>query len=145
MNYQAYLRSDHWRELSAAKIEDVNFRCERCRRKTGLEVHHKHYKTLGRERLTDIEALCRSCHEKHHAAELARRAQPVELNRPRCLKEIAREMTVASIGDVEPLTTELDAAMASFNWTRVREIEAQIRRLRPPSGKRLVRLLKGSR
>jgi 5-methylcytosine-specific restriction endonuclease McrA len=32
-----------------------------------VEVHHLTYERLGEERLTDLVALCRSCHEREHA------------------------------------------------------------------------------
>jgi hypothetical protein len=132
MNYPKYLRSDHWRTLSAAKVEDVGFRCERCKRRTQLEVHHMTYERLGAERLSDLRVLCRSCHEKHHASELEFKAGSVtQLNRPLCPRELAREKVLEHHGRFEPLKAELDAARAVFNWTRVREIEAELKGLIP--------------
>jgi hypothetical protein len=31
-----------------------------------LDLHHKHYRTLGEEGLDDVELLCRACHDKQH-------------------------------------------------------------------------------
>lgn len=36
--------------------------CERCVHQTATQVHHVTYARLGRERLTDLLALCASCH-----------------------------------------------------------------------------------
>ena len=49
----------------------ANFRCERQkpgepRHEGPLEVHHRHYDTLGNERLDDVEVLCSSCHRNEH-------------------------------------------------------------------------------
>lgn len=38
-------------------------RCARCRDMKPLQLHHKHYRTLGNERLQDVEALCVDCHK----------------------------------------------------------------------------------
>jgi 5-methylcytosine-specific restriction endonuclease McrA len=66
MNYSNYLRSDHWRGLRDAKLLDANDRCERCKRKSNLQVHHKTYERFGCEKLSDLLVLCESCHEKEH-------------------------------------------------------------------------------
>jgi 5-methylcytosine-specific restriction endonuclease McrA len=42
-----------------------------------LELHHKHYHSLGREQLEDVELLCPKCHK---AAGEARAAK----SRPKC-------------------------------------------------------------
>lgn len=67
--YQNYLTSDHWRELREAKLLEKDFRCERCRNRSNLQVHHKNYSSVGRERLTDLEVLCDQCHQLHHDTE----------------------------------------------------------------------------
>jgi 5-methylcytosine-specific restriction endonuclease McrA len=67
MKYAVYLRSDHWRELRALKLEE-NPVCERCGAKQDLEVHHRIYrKTWYNTRLSDLQTLCHDCHTRHHA------------------------------------------------------------------------------
>jgi 5-methylcytosine-specific restriction endonuclease McrA len=49
----------------------ANFRCERQkpgepRHEGPLDVHHKHYDTLGHEGPDDVEVLCRTCHHNEH-------------------------------------------------------------------------------
>jgi 5-methylcytosine-specific restriction endonuclease McrA len=66
MNYSQYLNSFHWRDLRDAKLHSVNDRCEKCHRRSNLQVHHLTYERLGHERLTDLQVLCESCHEKAH-------------------------------------------------------------------------------
>lgn len=67
MNYQTYLRSEHWRLLSGAKRQ-MSSKCERCGSKHELEVHHKRY---GNDwfavKISDLETLCHHCHVCHHA------------------------------------------------------------------------------
>ena len=65
-----YLRSAHWRARRARAITRAGYRCERCRARGRLEVHHRTYRRLGRERDRDLQALCATCHDR---AERARR------------------------------------------------------------------------
>lgn len=73
--YENYLKSPHWQELRKAKIKEQNFQCERCGefgRRTpwqtiiGLQVHHLTYERLWQEELSDLEVVCRPCHEDEH-------------------------------------------------------------------------------
>lgn len=69
-DYYAYLESEQWRILRHRKFIQQGARCERCG-ELGRDVHHKHYRTLGRENLSDLELLCRPCHEQEHGLEAA--------------------------------------------------------------------------
>lgn len=92
--YVAYLASDEWAAVRRAALDRAGHRCEsvhvlhrvmreegdtawtedhatRCPNVAGLEVHHKHYRSLGAEAWGDLEALCPDCHE---AADRRRRA-----------------------------------------------------------------------
>lgn len=60
-----YLRSKHWQQTRRRKLESAGYACQRCRRKTFLDVHHLTY-NLWNERQSELKALCRSCHEKQH-------------------------------------------------------------------------------
>jgi 5-methylcytosine-specific restriction endonuclease McrA len=73
--YRAYIgppRSPAWEAKRRKKLEQQGYRCERCKRhKTQLrrglewlEVHHRTYVRLGRERLSDLQVLCNTCHER---------------------------------------------------------------------------------
>lgn len=65
-SYSGYLQSEHWRsvrrrywasDLGAAK------RCAGCQRgDVRLSLHHRSYKHLGDERLTDLIQVCDDCH-----------------------------------------------------------------------------------
>lgn len=64
--YRSYLKSDEWKSVRRRKLFDADFKCERCGRLTGLEVHHKTYDRLGAERMEDLAVLCRVCHRQEH-------------------------------------------------------------------------------
>jgi 5-methylcytosine-specific restriction endonuclease McrA len=67
-SYSDYLRSDHWadvkRRYRASKLNKG--RCHSCREKKPCDLHHRTYKRLGEERLTDLFLLCRDCHSELH-------------------------------------------------------------------------------
>lgn len=63
--YELYLRSQHWRQLRRRLIVSRGGACELCGRDflVVLEVHHRTYATLGRERDGDLLVVCPPCHE----------------------------------------------------------------------------------
>jgi hypothetical protein len=76
--YDEYLKSNVWqrtrlKRLLRANLDD-DFNVIQCDREEckmwfplGLvEVHHTTYKRVGRERMTDLEVLCGSCHGVRH-------------------------------------------------------------------------------
>lgn len=76
LQYQAYLESDHWQELSR-RIRQERGKCEGCgidnrdsikKYRQNLNVHHKTYARVGKERNSDVELLCWKCHLRHHGA-----------------------------------------------------------------------------
>lgn len=76
-SYQEYLSSAHWREIRkrywASKL-NPNKWCAGCRRKdVPLQLHHRTYKRIGNERLTDLVAVCGTCHLAIHAREKRQR------------------------------------------------------------------------
>lgn len=69
--HDRYLRGKHWQTTKSRAIEAVDYRCEWCGRyHRKLQVHHKHYRTLGHERLSDLLVLCPKCHMKAHGVTL---------------------------------------------------------------------------
>jgi len=67
--YDAYIHSPAWDRRRRAAIRAAGNRCENCGRgERVLQVHHKHYKTLGHERPQDLEVLCLDCHPIADAA-----------------------------------------------------------------------------
>lgn len=77
--YDAALKSPHWKKLKAVVMGRCKGCCERCgvNKDAGLivlELHHKHYQTLGMETPGDVEMLCQKCHPQadHERAEEGR-------------------------------------------------------------------------
>lgn len=65
--YVRYLRSCAWQHIRQQVMQRANYRCERCGCMTAyFEIHHMTYERLGRERLTDLLALCKECHKQIH-------------------------------------------------------------------------------
>ena len=63
-----YLRSTGWHELARAVRRSQRGRCAACGRRARLDVHHRHYATLGRETRGDVVGLCEPCHLRRHGA-----------------------------------------------------------------------------
>jgi hypothetical protein len=68
-DYQAYLKTDYWKEVSAAVKARDGFRCRVCNSPESLEVHHRCYRHKGaeKEHLNDLTTLCRKCHGLYHS------------------------------------------------------------------------------
>jgi len=49
-----------------AVLSRSNWRCADCGGQQKLELHHRHYETVGNESPGDLVALCRDCHEARH-------------------------------------------------------------------------------
>ncbi len=63
--HREYLKSATWKDIRQQVLERDNHTC-RCGQR-GYDVHHKHYRNWGNERLEDLITLCRTCHEQLHA------------------------------------------------------------------------------
>lgn len=61
--YKDYIQSEAWQKKSAKKLKMSGYKCERCGvQNCVLQVHHKDYHHLGRERFKDLKVLCVPCH-----------------------------------------------------------------------------------
>jgi 5-methylcytosine-specific restriction endonuclease McrA len=63
-SYREYLKSEHWQEVRKEKLKEAGYKCQKCGAKESLDIHHLTYARLGHERMSDLQALCRSCHRK---------------------------------------------------------------------------------
>lgn len=63
---EIYLKTDHWRNLRSDKIRAVKGKCEKCLKSVRLDVHHIQYRNLFDVTLSDLQALCRRCHNLEH-------------------------------------------------------------------------------
>lgn len=67
-SYADYLQSKWWRVRRKQAIANAGRRCQRCGIRGKLQVHHKNYERVGRERKQDLEVLCEGCHRGEHKA-----------------------------------------------------------------------------
>lgn len=67
-SYQKYLQSPHWADLRRRFFSSKLFigKCWCCGSNGPLQLHHRTYKRLGAERLTDLVTLCGDCHKVTH-------------------------------------------------------------------------------
>ena len=76
ITYSEYLSTAHWKELRERKLASkTSYRCYACGKRSGLELHHKTYKRIGKEWLNDVIWLCRDCHESTHTFEREHRGK----------------------------------------------------------------------
>lgn len=66
LSHADYLLSDHWQLVRVAALEWGERRCVRCGAIERLNVHHRSYERKGCELRTDLEVLCKPCHEFTH-------------------------------------------------------------------------------
>ena len=64
-NYKSYLGSPRWKAKRDNIMKTSGGKCRVCGA-PATEVHHVNYQRRGKERLTDLTALCRECHELYH-------------------------------------------------------------------------------
>ena len=62
--YKKYLESTNWKEKRRRVLERDGNLCICGER--AIHVHHKTYENLGQERLSDLVALCKNCHDGYH-------------------------------------------------------------------------------
>lgn len=63
--YGEYLKTNWWKSKRRQKLDSTKHLCERCGGKAN-QVHHKHYRTLWREKNADLESICGDCHVAEH-------------------------------------------------------------------------------
>ena len=72
--YAEYLDTEHWKTTRKRFWESKlhNGACYSCGSKEKLQVHHKTYRRIGKERLTDLCLLCDECHGRTHELDRTR-------------------------------------------------------------------------
>jgi 5-methylcytosine-specific restriction endonuclease McrA len=68
-DYREYLASDAWDQIRRKVWNRARNRCERCKERPVSDVHHLTYERIGHERMEDLIALCRPCHEAAHGSQ----------------------------------------------------------------------------
>jgi len=65
--YQKYLQSEHWKNVRERYFDSKLIKdCYICHSNQDLNLHHRTYKRLHAERLTDLVPLCSQCHKAVH-------------------------------------------------------------------------------
>lgn len=65
-SYAEYLLSPWWQKRRKRALKRAGYRCQQCRCRGMLHVHHLTYARLGQERNADLEVLCERCHAYRH-------------------------------------------------------------------------------
>ena len=65
-DYRKYIKSDEWQAVRARALRHYRRRCCECGSRDELQVHHRTYVRIGRERMEDLEVLCKWCHMARH-------------------------------------------------------------------------------
>lgn len=92
-NYKDYLKTDHWKNIKKRyRKSKLIQNCYICGSQNNLNLHHKSYKRIGKERLNDLIPLCRECHYFTHQA--LKKANSINLN----LWNIARRVKKSKKG-----------------------------------------------
>lgn len=68
-DYIAYLKSAHWRAKRKETLKYHGPKCDKCGTDENLQVHHKTYARLGREKMKDLQILCQTHHNELHEAD----------------------------------------------------------------------------
>lgn len=67
-SYQQYLQSPHWKRVRGRMYQSkCVYKCYCCSKLNMLQLHHKSYKSLGKENLNHLIWLCEKCHKRTHA------------------------------------------------------------------------------
>jgi hypothetical protein len=117
--YKEYLKSNHWREFRQRVLDFWSNQCALCPC-LAKEVHHRHYRSLGKEVLTDCIALCRVCHERHHQSLLELRLSTLPE-----YKALTSERHHFYWNRYEPFRIEHEKAIDDYRFYRKPFIHAQ--------------------
>lgn len=65
--YNRFMASEDWQDIRTVMLDIYNHQCAKCGATEDLHVHHLTYERFGGdERTTDLQVLCKPCHEKAH-------------------------------------------------------------------------------
>ena len=64
--YRKYLSSKVWKDKRKRIFKERGSKCNRCETSANLQLHHKTYKRIYKEKDSDLEILCGTCHQKEH-------------------------------------------------------------------------------
>lgn len=64
-----YLSTSHWKKMRHKSYEYYKGECQRCHTVIPIsqaEIHHRSYKNIGNEKMTDLILYCKRCHWMIH-------------------------------------------------------------------------------
>ena len=64
--YENYIHSSKWRRRRARALMLGNYQCAKCGAKRNLHVHHLSYEHFTKELDSELQVLCRKCHQEVH-------------------------------------------------------------------------------
>lgn len=94
-SYQHYLQSNHWRRMRRHYYKEHEKKCELCKAKKNIHLHHRTYKRIGNEKMSDFHALCSECHSMVH--KLANNPVDKKYNLENCVFTLKRERKIKRI------------------------------------------------
>lgn len=78
--YNAYLASDHWRQIRETVLYRDGYMCQLnlfgCTQ-AASQVHHLTYERVTRERMSDLTSVCNNCHKQQHSQPFYEEPMPV--------------------------------------------------------------------
>lgn len=82
--HRQFIASPLWQEIRRKALQYHGSQCNSCECVSdSLDVHHKIYERFGGgELMTDLEILCRSCHDARHAVEKSQGIRASKRKRP---------------------------------------------------------------
>ena len=66
MNKSEYYLTPEWHSIAEECKRLANYECSKCNSTEELHAHHLTYDRLGRELQSDLQCLCKKCHERVH-------------------------------------------------------------------------------
>lgn len=131
VNYQTYLETDYWKQVSTAVKERAEYRCQVCNSPHDLQAHHRTYEHRGRELgfLGDLICLCRRCHGIFHGK--APEPKPVPVQQPKLTRKqrLILEAADPELEDMDLVTEEnyrnLSHQKQAWHWYKAHGIRPE--------------------
>lgn len=63
LDYDRYLKTPQWRNKRQVVLHRARYKCRHCKKRRATQAHHLTYVRVGKERLSDLQAVCYPCHK----------------------------------------------------------------------------------
>ena len=104
--YKQYLGTREWKERRKNAIGRAYGKCQLCNSEYRLEVHHRTYERVGKERDDDLTVLCHDCHRrftKYNRKNKIKEARRLAKFRKRGLKLVSEKDGVRNWSNTPPM------------------------------------------